>query len=262
MPYCSSCGSEVRENTAYCSSCGNKLVPISPPPYIPPGRFKPSFGDEDRFALRKLRRYAIILLITSIFETGWFVIIELDHDFMFSGQRVVFELNYFLLFTSAFIVSGIVGIYLAILLRSIFKRLAGADLSFKSPATFQLVYIISLPFFLAGLIIFFYWLFSLVAQLPVSNPPPPTLFLNLGYLVAGSILVSIVGIAELVGEIGGQILGMWRIGTRYDDSAIKIAAILFVVPFASVASPILILLSVNSLKKRLFFNQTSGSQLG
>ena len=49
------------------------------------------------------------------------------------------------------------------------------------------------------------------------------------------------GVLALVGTIGGQILGLWRVGSRYDSTIIKIGAIFVIIPLLNFVAPILIL---------------------
>jgi hypothetical protein len=54
-----------------------------------------------------------------------------------------------------------------------------------------------------------------------------------------------------VGIVGGQVIGLWRIGERYDAAVIKLGAIFTVVPLLNVVAPILVLIGVHEAKGRL-----------
>jgi hypothetical protein len=83
---------------------------------------------------------------------------------------------------------------------------------------------------------------------PTNQPPRPdflgTLLLTLGVVVIGAILA-------FIGEIGGVVLGLWRVGTRYGETVIKVGAIFTVIPLLSTVAPILILVGALEVKGRL-----------
>jgi len=51
--------------------------------------------------------------------------------------------------------------------------------------------------------------------------------------------------------IGGQILGLWRVGTRYNETTIKVGAIFTIVPLLNIVGPILVLIGALEAKGRL-----------
>jgi len=61
----------------------------------------------------------------------------------------------------------------------------------------------------------------------------------------------IAGILALIGIIGGQILGLWRVGTRYDQTLIKLGAIFTIIPLLNIVAPILVLIGAYEAKGRL-----------
>ena len=63
-------------------------------------------------------------------------------------------------------------------------------------------------------------------------------------------IFAIAGIALLIGIIG-IILGLWRAGSRYDESLIKIGGILMIIPYLAVVGPILILIGASNVMKRM-----------
>jgi ABC-type dipeptide/oligopeptide/nickel transport system permease subunit len=64
-------------------------------------------------------------------------------------------------------------------------------------------------------------------------------------------LVAIGGVLSLIGAIGGVLLGLWRVGGRYDQTILKVAAIFVIVPLLSIVSPILVIIGVSSAKGKL-----------
>ncbi len=75
---------------------------------------------------------------------------------------------------------------------------------------------------------------------------------SLGVFLGGLVITSIGGIIAFVGIIGGPILGLWRMGSRYDDTLIKVAAILLIIPLLDFVSPILLLVGAHNVKNRIF----------
>ena len=72
----------------------------------------------------------------------------------------------------------------------------------------------------------------------------------MGFIGALALLV-IGGILAIVGLIGGEILGLWRVGTRYDSTIIKVGAIFVIVPLLNYVGPILLLIGSLEAKKKV-----------
>jgi hypothetical protein len=70
-------------------------------------------------------------------------------------------------------------------------------------------------------------------------------------LSAAVALIVIGGILSIIGVIGGEIFGLWRVGTRYDSTAIKISAISIVIPYLNWVGPVLLLVGVLDAKNKL-----------
>lgn len=68
-------------------------------------------------------------------------------------------------------------------------------------------------------------------------------------LVGGLTLLGAV-VALLVGFVG-LLLGIWRFGSRYDEGLFKAAAIIYIIPVASIVAPILIYLGAGAVEGRL-----------
>jgi hypothetical protein len=64
-------------------------------------------------------------------------------------------------------------------------------------------------------------------------------------------LILLGGILTLIGYIGGLILGLWRVGSRYNQTTLKIGAIFQIIPLLNIIAPILILLGANEAKNML-----------
>lgn len=64
------------------------------------------------------------------------------------------------------------------------------------------------------------------------------------------VLLGVGGIVVLVGLIGGQILGVWRLGSKYDETLLKLGAIFVIIPFLNIVAPILMIVGANHAKNR------------
>ncbi|MGI0091101.1 MAG: DUF973 family protein [Nitrososphaerales archaeon] len=273
MPFCSSCGYRVDENAAYCTSCGNKILtqsPAPPPvpgppswvPYYPAG---PSFGDADRHALNKLKIYAIIVLAALIVSFASF--------FRSSSLLPFFRLptnitstaatpsttpltsqmfsGILLLLVIIFIISLIVEIAAILQLRFAFKGLAQVDSPhFGTPSTLTLVLLVCLPILFFGVVVELLGLETFLANFNPRQPPTATTISFPWTLLAGSGAALFAGIGTLVGFIGGVTLGVWRMGSRYNETLFKVASILLIIPLVQIVSPILMLIGVRATREK------------
>ncbi len=94
---------------------------------------------------------------------------------------------------------------------------------------------------------------TLIAQVPTNSTGtlPPAFASAIGSLFIDFAAIVIAGILALIGVIGGQILGLWRVGARYDQIIIKIGAIFTIIPLLSIVAPILVLIGAYEAKGRL-----------
>ena len=75
-------------------------------------------------------------------------------------------------------------------------------------------------------------------------------------------LILIVGIAAILALVGyiGLLIGLWRLGTRYDSGLFKAGAILAIFPLLNLVGAILILVAAHTARERL--NSTPPSPVG
>ena len=135
-----------------------------------------------------------------------------------------------------------------------FRKLNKVDRgSFSTPSTLMLVMIAGTFVAAAGALLLFNVLSSFVAM--ASGPPlivqPAGALAAVGSLFLDSILALIGGILTLVGLIGGLMLGLWRAGSRYDETLLKLAAIFAIIPFLNIVAPILVIVGAHGAKSRL-----------
>lgn len=155
----------------------------------------------------------------------------------------------------AFVVFLGVAVFLAgaVFLTMGFRQLAKVD-----RASFS----ISTPFmaiFMVGLVVVGGSAAFLINSIPrlIANVPPqggpfsPDFTSVFGSLFADFGLILIGAVLALIGVIGGLILGLWRVGSRYNQTAIKIGAIFEIIPLFNIVAPILILVGANDAKNVL-----------
>ncbi|MDG6997307.1 MAG: DUF973 family protein [Nitrososphaerota archaeon] len=273
MKFCTNCGRQLEDSALFCPSCGTRAtgqgVQATAPPPQPGTPYQmpsvsPTFGEADRYALSKLYLAAIVMLVGLIagyaldFASGLFFAFSFITGNPNAPTTNPFEIlrsSSFLLFIA---IAAIIGsatelIYLAEF-RLGLKSLSVVDRpNFGTPSTLTLLALITVPFVFLGVVIEFVGLIPFLATINPSQPPvtPTQLPAGLGYILLGGAISGIAGIAAIVGIIGGAILGVWRMGSRYNESIFKIGAILFVFPFVNIVAVILIILGVGSARKKL-----------
>lgn len=133
--------------------------------------------------------------------------------------------------------------------RKAFQSLSVVDGNFSTPSTLTLLAIIGL----VGIVLVGAGFVALIFQAiscAGSGNPITTACLSLGSVVGLAILLLIVAILALVGYIG-LLIGIWRLGTRYDSALFKVGAVLMIIPYVSVAGVILVLLGAHFSRRKL-----------
>jgi MFS family permease len=145
-----------------------------------------------------------------------------------------------------------IGLIAVLLLLSAFRRLSRLDSpSFSMPATLTILLLVGVVIAGIGLIPLFWMLSSLLSNI-VQNPTTHTFAGGqVADLSAAVALILIAGILTIIGVIGGEILGLWRVGTRYDSTLIKISAIFIVIPYLNWVGPVLLLVGALEAKNKL-----------
>ncbi len=88
--------------------------------------------------------------------------------------------------------------------------------------------------------------------IPLSSSTPST---SQSSAIAGT-LFGLIGVIALVGIIAfiaaiGFLIGLWRVGTRYDSTLIHVGAIMLIIPILSMIGIILILVGANEVVNSL-----------
>jgi len=134
------------------------------------------------------------------------------------------------------------------LYRRAFVTLARVDDQFSTPSKLVLVLLIALVFLILAVIGIFYELAQAVSCAGAGNPIPASC-IDGGAVLGLLGLLLVFGIAALVGFFGGLILGIWRLGTRYNDGLFKAGAILTIFPVLNIIGTILILVATHRARE-------------
>ncbi|MFG1414668.1 MAG: DUF973 family protein [Thermoplasmataceae archaeon] len=129
----------------------------------------------------------------------------------------------------------IIGFVSILLYRAGFRDLREVDGQFGTPYTFTTVLLVGFAVLILALLLV---LGGVVA-------------LSLSLVLFGAVLVIIAAILLLLGDIVGIILGLWRVGVRYNNTLIKVGAIFYIIPYLDVLAPVLVFIGANSVEKKL-----------
>jgi len=134
-----------------------------------------------------------------------------------------------------------------------FRQLIKVDPArFSLPSNLMVVLIAGAAIAAIGAVALLNSLPNAISQAPLSNGHG---YLGLAPAFANLLLYAVViaigGLLALVGAIGGMILGLWRVGSLYDETMVKMGAIFLIIPLLNILAPILILLGASSARGRL-----------
>ena len=153
-----------------------------------------------------------------------------------------------------FLVAGLVGASLVLsllglwLYRSAFLTLSVADRSFSGPATLVLVGILGILFVVVSGSALLAAILRAVYCSGVANPIS-TSCVNYGEVALLAVAVFGAAIVAVIGYIG-LLVGIWRLGTRFDDGLFKAGAVLMLFPLLNLVGSILVLLAARSARRR------------
>lgn len=271
--FCPFCGKPTVPGATFCASCGAALpspagargaVPSSPPFAAVPGMAPMSFGSPlpapsapsravDQRALGSVEWAAILSLVSAVvslvalFGTNATSFVNATNVGSTTGLSIVLSALYLL---AAIAGIGIVLEVVQLLLyRSAFRDLTGIDSRFSTPASLVLLELIGIV--LVTLVAFgFFWIVLQAVACAGSGNVITSACLNVSLAIDLLGLLVVAGIVAFIGFIG-LLIGIWRLGTRYDDSLFKAGAILLIFPILNLIGTILILVAAHSAKGRL-----------
>jgi hypothetical protein len=148
---------------------------------------------------------------------------------------------------------GAVGIILVLLelwlYRRAFVTLGRQDTRFSTPATMVLVALVALAIIVLVLVALVDVIYQAIVCAGSGNPITSAC-IDVGTVLG---LAAVLGVTAIVAFIGviGLLIGIWRLGTRYDEAMFKVGAILFIFPVLNFVALILILVAARSASRRL-----------
>jgi hypothetical protein len=148
------------------------------------------------------------------------------------------------------LVSGALSVVNVLLLRAAFRRLAPVDPRFSTPGKLALALLVGVVIALIGLAVFIQALQSLGNCVVHANGTFSGNCAALGTLALGELVLLPGALLVLVGYFG-CLLGLWRFGTRYQESSFKVGTILLLIPLVSVAGAVLLLIAAGNARTRL-----------
>jgi len=270
--FCSYCGYPLISNATFCTACGaavgGSAPPLGPPAasfpppppgtsyyspyartYLEPGDVPAGYGPGDQVALLHVSWAAILGLVGAALS-----MVELVFTPAFSFLKVTTTatgsatLSVSQSGLALVVAVGALGFALTVaelfLYRRAFAVLRNLDRKFSAPATFVLLALAALGIVFLVAIGFL----SVISQaITCAGPGNPitSACLNVGSLLG---LVAVLVIAAIVAFMGfiGLLIGIWRLGTRYNDTMFKVGAVLLIFPVLNVVGLILILVGARS----------------
>jgi len=222
----------------------------------------PTSVESEFEALKKIRNYAILILVGSVLGIvfsvlAWTSSFTAAYTAALEGQTGATQtatlqpLSGFLKVSAAASVVGAAVDFASILyLRSGFKRLVAiGGGEFSVCATLLILYLVGTAIIVPVLVGFYWTVLGMVGTSATLSGPPSLGWLLLLFSFLGAAAVG--GILVLIGAIGGVILGLWRVGTRYSSDLFKVASILSIIPFLSIVGSILILVGAGDARTKL-----------
>ncbi|HTZ61045.1 MAG TPA: DUF973 family protein [Thermoplasmata archaeon] len=283
--FCPRCGQPVAAGAAFCPSCGAALPGGSPtaspagapslfaPPLdAAPSAFAPmapsgvptaATRDRDLRALTNVQWAAVLALVGTLlslfisFGTNATEFLTVTT----SGSSSSLSISSSALYT--LIVIGFIAIVLevvqVVLYRGAFTTLAPIDERFSTPGKLVLLLLVGIVLAVVAAI----GLVVLLVQAVncAGNQPLTSACLDVGSVLTILVLLLLVVVVVVIGFIG-LLLGIWRLGSRYDETVFKVGAILLIIPVLNVIGVILILVGAHSALGRIATRPSSPTTFG
>jgi hypothetical protein len=228
------------------------VLQTQPPPGLPLAT-DPSSRAADLVALSSVTVAALLSLIGLVL--GFAALLGTPGSEIFSigtsqmGTTVTPNQSGVELFGFLTIVGTLLTVLELIYYRGAFRTLEPYDARFSTPAKLVLMLLIAIPILLLSSLALLGILYQAIVCAGVGNTIPLSC-INSGALLGLLAVVVIVAIIAVIGYIG-LLLGIWRLGSRYDSTALKVAAILLIIPLLNIVAAILILVSARSTRDEI-----------
>jgi len=266
--HCSRCGAPLVPKSTFCANCGTPVGAVSAAPYaampplaygspmppygmtaVPPFWASPAPRATDLKALSYVQAAALLGVIAFAVSIASFLVVPFASiagqvSSTSSNSVAVSGIALLVILLTVGLVFGLVELYLY---RSAFAELEPYDPRFSTPKRLALLAMIGLLLIVVSTAGLFDVLYQANACAN-GNPISTNGCLDLGTLLGLVILVIAAAIIVLIGTIGVAI-GVWRLGTRYDEGLFKAGAILFIL--IGFIGAILILVAAHSVRSRI-----------
>lgn len=201
----------------------------------------------DGEAISKIRVFGLVGIVSLVIGfVSVFGLSGMDYltALTLRGPRPAFSLGIIGIFalTAVLLLSVALEVLSIIYGRSAFRSLSAVDSNFRTPLSLSYSLYVGFAMLIVGFTL------TVVTLLERSSGSMSGVESE-SMLVAGGLLVIGAAIALIIGEVG-LLLGVWRFGTRYDEGLFKIAAVLYIIPFAAVLAPLLVYLGAGSVEKK------------
>ncbi len=287
--FCSSCGRTNASGSAFCQGCGAPLAaapaggpgggPIASAPaqgWAQPAGFPTGSGlinptpnaasrSADAEAVRHAKSGAVFGMLGILLS-----VIGIYLQSSYGGLRVSYSCSSaYCTLPSPGLLGGllaleavgiVISIFFILKFRAAFRVLVPHDYRFRSPASLSILAVIGIVLVLIGLILIVGAGVSWVGPCSSGNVTScdNAVSSSLGLLLGGAALVFLGAILAIIGGIM-LLVGIWRLGTRYNQSMVKIGAILLIIPFLDIAAPFLIYFGLKDAEATL---GASGPMMG
>ena len=238
IKFCHNCGAKIDKSSIICPACGASQTGA------------PGFGSvrdeqastvtvtgKDLAGLKQIRNASLVSIIGIILSLAGLGTVE---KLVLSGITSRSSASAVSLIFLVGLIGGLIGLISIVLYRSAFGMLRNVDARrFDTPYNFTTVFIV-------GFVLFIIAMLFLLGGIDAKS---------ISLSVGGLIIIIISAILLILGDVGGIILGLWRVGDRYDSTAIGIGAIFYIIPYFDVLAPILVFIGAHSTQHKLKFDQ-------
>ena len=132
-----------------------------------------------------------------------------------------------------------------------FRQLKAVDARFSLPTTMTIVMVVGAIVVVAGAVPLLNALPNIIAQAPSTSGSslPSGFTAAIATVIGYFLLILLGGLLNFIGLVGGQMLGLWRVGSRYDETLLKLGAIFAIIPLLNIVAPVLVIVGADQAKR-------------